>query len=186
MYIWWRLEWLQFLSRDVRMCNRRCLHSSMIGILCTIVLSWSGFGFGGLDWEPLDCWTTSPSDRWATSEPNSFIQSCFKEIFGGGREDASASRIWLFQFPSEQLSEYNKLGVFREEWWRSIVFDRTSIISSEQIWCHSCFDVSSILFCLYQARRETSRVYYIWIFMFLVHWIHRREEYRLSCAQILS
>ena len=26
------------------------------------------------------------------------------------------SRLWLLQFPSEQLSEYNKLWVFREEW----------------------------------------------------------------------
>ena len=26
------------------------------------------------------------------------------------------SRKWLLQFPSEQLSEYNKLGVFREDW----------------------------------------------------------------------
>ena len=26
------------------------------------------------------------------------------------------SRIWLLQFPSEQLSGYNKLGVIREEW----------------------------------------------------------------------
>ena len=41
-------------------------------------------------------------------------------------------RISLLQFPSEQLSGYNKLGVFREEWWRSIVSDRTSILSFEQ------------------------------------------------------
>ena len=34
MYIEWRLGWLHFLSRDTRRCNRRCLRSSMIGILC--------------------------------------------------------------------------------------------------------------------------------------------------------
>ena len=34
-------------------------------------------------------------------------------------------RIWFLQIPSQQLSGYNKLGVCREGWWRSIVFDRT-------------------------------------------------------------
>ena len=34
------------------------------------------------------CCTTCPSGRWATSEPNSFIQSCSKKILGGGRSDA--------------------------------------------------------------------------------------------------
>ena len=28
-------DWPLFLSRDARMCNRWCLHSNMIGILCT-------------------------------------------------------------------------------------------------------------------------------------------------------
>ena len=31
----WHLDWPQFLSRDARMCNGRCLHSGVIGILCT-------------------------------------------------------------------------------------------------------------------------------------------------------
>ena len=35
MYIQWNLDWPLFLLRDARMCNRRCLHSSMIGMLCT-------------------------------------------------------------------------------------------------------------------------------------------------------
>ena len=35
MKIGWRLDWLHFLSRDARRCNRQCLHSSMIGIICT-------------------------------------------------------------------------------------------------------------------------------------------------------
>ena len=35
MYIRWRLGWPQFISRDARMCNSRCLHSTMISILCT-------------------------------------------------------------------------------------------------------------------------------------------------------
>ena len=53
------------------------------------------------DWELLDCWTTCPSRRSATSEPNSFIQSCFKEIFERRtRVTHILSRIWLLQFPS--------------------------------------------------------------------------------------
>ena len=31
----WNVDWPLFLSRDARMYNRRCLHSSMIGMLCT-------------------------------------------------------------------------------------------------------------------------------------------------------
>ena len=33
------LDWPLFLLRDARMCNRRCLHSNMMGMLCTA--SWS-------------------------------------------------------------------------------------------------------------------------------------------------
>ena len=36
-------------------------------------------------------------------------------------------RIWFLQFPSEQLSGYNSLGVYCKGWWRSIAFDRTLI-----------------------------------------------------------
>ena len=35
VYIQWNFDWWLFLSRDARMCNGRCLHSSMIGMLCT-------------------------------------------------------------------------------------------------------------------------------------------------------
>ena len=92
----------------------------------------SWFGFGWLGWELFDCRTTgfsvlSVSGCRAASETNFFIQSCFKEIFGGGRSDANTFS-WFLQFPSEQISGYNKLGESREEWWRSIVSDRTSIL----------------------------------------------------------
>ena len=53
-----------------------------------LVLSWFGFGFSWVHWELFACRATSPSACRATSEPKSFIQSCFKEIFGGGRSDA--------------------------------------------------------------------------------------------------
>ena len=40
------------------------------------------------------------------------------------------SRIWFLQFPSQQLSRYYKLGVYRKGWLHYILFDRTSITSS--------------------------------------------------------
>ena len=69
-------------------------------------LSWSGFGFGWLNWEPLDCRTTSPSGCRATSEPNSFIQSCFKEIFGGGRGD-----MYTFPYMTSPVSILTTFGI---------------------------------------------------------------------------
>ena len=70
------------------------------------------------------------------------------------------SRKWLLQFPSEQLSGYNKLGVFREEWWRSIASDRTSILSFEQDWCRPNTPCLMFLPCfmLYCARWSCSCV----------------------------
>ena len=38
MKIQWNLDWSLFILRDAHMCNRRCLHSSMIGMLCTAFL----------------------------------------------------------------------------------------------------------------------------------------------------
>ena len=65
------------LSREKRVfAHNGSLRSVMISI-------WVWLG-----WEPFACRATSPSGCRATSEPNSFIQSCFKEIFGGGRGDA--------------------------------------------------------------------------------------------------
>ena len=94
------------------------------------------------------------------------------------------SRIWLLQFPSEQLSEYNKLGVFREEWQRSIVFDRTSILSSEQGWCRPNTpypDVSSVLYgCMCKTR--CIQIDRIKIPMVLVHGIHKQKEYCFVCC----
>ena len=38
MYVQWNLDRPLFLSRDARMCNRRCVHPNMIGMLCTASL----------------------------------------------------------------------------------------------------------------------------------------------------
>ena len=117
------------------------------------VLSWFGFGFGWVGWEPSACR--------ATSEPNSFIQSCSRKSLEEVEVTQILFRKWFLQFPSEQLSGYNKLGVFRKEWWRSIASDRTSILSFEQDWYRpntQCFDVSSMLYaCTVQVAVLPSR-----------------------------
>ena len=74
----WRDPWVGSNNGLLRSIgsNNGLLRSIMVWV-------WSWFV-----WKLLDCWTTCPSGRWTTSEPNSFIQSCFSEIFGGGRGDA--------------------------------------------------------------------------------------------------
>ena len=42
------------------------------------------------------------------------------------------SRIWFLQIPSQQLSRYNKLGVYRKGWLHYILFDRIWILYVEQ------------------------------------------------------
>ena len=82
------------------------------------------FGFGWIRWVSL----LLP----ATSESNSFIQLSFKEIFGGGRGDTYTFLFWLLQIPSQQISGYNRLGVYCKGWLHYILFDRTSILFVEQ------------------------------------------------------
>ena len=56
-------------------------------------------------------------------------------------------RTRFLLFSSKQLSEYNKLEAFHEEWWRSIESDRTPILSKWQDWCRPNIlrlDVSSM------------------------------------------
>ena len=72
---------------------------------CPVLLSWSGLGFSWFDWALLDCWTICPPGRWASSEPNSLFQSCFKEIFGGGRGDA-----YTFSNMNSQVSILTTFG----------------------------------------------------------------------------
>ena len=70
-------------------------------------------------------------------------------------------RIWLLQFPSWQLSEYNKLVVFPREWSSSIESDWTLILSSDQGWGRPNIprsDVSSILCaCIVHDAFHSSR-----------------------------
>ena len=96
-------------------------------------LSISSMGFGWICWESSVLPATSESN-WKSSEEVEVTQKL--------------TRLWFLHVPSWWLSGDNKLGVFRQEWLRSIVFDRTSILSSEQVWCRPntpCFDISSTL-----------------------------------------
>ena len=95
-------------------------------------------------------------------------------------------RIWLL--PSEQLPEYTKLDVFREEWQRSILTDRTSILSSEKNWCRPnipCSDVSSMLCAnivrdaVHSSRSHQDPCAFC-------PWVPHAEKYCLSFAQTLT
>ena len=99
--------------------ERTCCLPTGLSVLDNLVL-----GFGWIRWES----SLSPT----TSESNSFIQLSLKEIFGGGQVTHILSRTWFLQIPSQQLSGYNVLGVCRKGWLRSVLFDRTSIVSVEQ------------------------------------------------------
>ena len=141
----------------------------------TVLDNWV-FSFGWIRWESL--LLPAISD----------IQLSLKEIFGGSRGDIFTFSYIIFQIPSQHLSGYNRLGVCRKGWWRSIASDRNSILSFEQVW-YQPNSVSWCLFqvfCLYHARRGASRSIKNRISVFFVPRIHTREEYRLSFAQNLS
>ena len=79
------------------------------------------FGFGWIRWVSL----LLP----ATSESNSFIQLSLKgNRWWWSKVIQRLSRIWFLQIPSQQLSRYNKLGVYRGGWLHYILFDTTSIL----------------------------------------------------------
>ena len=84
---WERDVFLPSCSVLVLVPTAGCSVRSVLTTGCP-VLSWSGFGTGWFDWKLLNCCTTCPSGRWASSEPNSFIQLFLKEILGGGRGDS--------------------------------------------------------------------------------------------------
>ena len=134
---WYSRSQVRNVCRFPEHSNGTFVLSLQVALFCEI-----GFRFGWVGWERSACR--------ATSEPNSFIQWCFKEIFGGGRGDSYTFSFMISPVSILQhLSGFNRLGVFREGWWRSIASDRTLIPSLEQVWCRpntQCFDVSSMLY----------------------------------------
>ena len=165
-----------------------------------------GLGFGWLNWEIFACRPTTPSGCRATSEPKSFIQSCCREIFGRRPKwRIYFSRIWILQFPSVQLSGYNKLGAFREEWKRSIASDRTPTFSSEQDYVDPIYHSLMFLPCVIAgivhdvvhssqscqdlcslSIRSIGRILSLWLLKFClpginpelmnVNWLHIRHD----------
>ena len=65
------------------------------------------------------------------------------------------SGIWFLQISSQVLSRYNKLGVYRRGWLRSILFDRISILSVKQAVYRPKTPYPGVLstFAVYDARR---------------------------------
>ena len=88
--------------RDLHLHSRK----KRVSISGLPVLSWFGFGFNWVSWELFAWRATSPSACRATSEHNSFIQSCFKEIFGGGRGDA-----YTFSYMTSSVSIRTTFGI---------------------------------------------------------------------------
>ena len=91
-------------------------------------------------------------------------------------------RIWFLQIPPQQLLRYSKLEACRKGWLRSILFDRTSILSVEQalyLPIHRIL-VSFPRFLLVPCLTWFGQVKLVRIVVFLVHGIHIRKEYYLS------
>ena len=65
------------------------------------------------------------------------------------------SRIWFLQISSQQLSRYNKLGVYHKGWLRSILFDRTSILSVQHAVKSSLYGSLWSLFMGFRAVKNT-------------------------------
>ena len=97
------------------------------------------------------------------------------------------SGIWFLQISSQLLSRYSKLGVYRRGRLRSILFDRTWILSVEQ----AAFRPSTLYpgaFSTFACAMQDVvwSIKLLRILVILIHGIHGCEEYRLSfLARIL-
>ena len=91
------------------------------------------------------------------------------------------SGIWFLQISSQLLSRYNRLGVYRRGWLRSILFDRTSILSVEQAVHRPNTPYPgafSTLVCTMQDVVWSNQA--LADLVILIHGIHGCKEYRLS------
>ena len=152
-----------------------CPHTTVLA-----VLSWFRFGFGWVGWEPSACR--------ATSEPISLFQSCFKEIFGGGRDDAyTFSYMICPSFHPNNFQDTISWECFvKNDGVRSRLIELQSFLQSkidvDPIYC-----VLMSFPCFMQVLCTTryTQVDRIRIFVFFVHRFHRQKEC-LFVAQILS
>ena len=169
-----RETFIDFLRTGLFLRANNGSHRS--GMIC--VLLWVGWLVGNF----FACRATSPSCCRATSEPNSFIQSCFKEILGGGRCDAQT-----FSFLTSPVSIRTTL--LHEERWRSIEFDRTLeplLLNKFNVNpIHRVLIFPMMYACTVQDAVLSSRLSQDLCVLF-IHRIHRQKECCLSVAQILS
>ena len=132
---------------------------STLCVTSSCPLRWQiGFGINSIEnvacWETSlrDCRTISSRSCRATScgcrstfEPNSFVQSWYKEIFGGSRGNMHAFfQMRLLQFQSVNFFECNKLEVFLATWFRSNLMEwwsfpkcKININPIYNVWCFS-------------------------------------------------
>ena len=145
------------------------------------VLSWFGFGFGWVGWEPSACR--------AAPEPNSFIQSCFKENLW------RLSRWFIYFFVRNFFSFHP--NNFRDTIsWECIV--KTDGVRSRprelQSFPQSKIDVdpthcvlmSLPCFMHVLCKTRCSQVYRLRILVVLIHRFHKQKEYCLSFAQFFD
>ena len=133
------------------------------------------------------CWELSLCP--ATSEPNSCIQLSLEEIFGGGRGDAYTFSYMIFSsFHLESLRDSISWEcVVKDDGVRSCLIELKSFPLSK-FYVDPIHRVLMFLprFLLVPCKTRCFQVNFFRIFVFFVHRIHRREEYHLSFAQILS
>ena len=103
---------------------------------------------------------------------------------------------WRIYFLVNDFSRFHHDSLRDTISWKRVVKDDCvrSFLIELKSFLLSKFDVNPIhrvlmflpYFLLVPSKTRCIHVNFIWISMFLVHWIHRREEYRLYFAQILS
>ena len=117
------------------------------------VLSWSGFGFGWLDWELLDCWATSPSGCRTTSGSN-----CFHPVmFQGNLWRRTRWRIYFLVYDFSSSHPIQAFGI--QISWECIVKDDDvrSCLIELQFFLLSKIDVDETWIALnFNVRRDNS------------------------------
>ena len=145
-----------------------------------IWLAWLGFFFA--------CRATSPSDCRAISEPKSFIQSCAKEIFGGGWSDAKTFSYYDF-------SSFHPNNFRDPRSWECSVKNEIvqSCLLELQSFLQNKVDVDPthrILMFLPSTmhvlcKTRCFQVDRVRILMFFVKRIHKQKEYCVCCSNFV-
>ena len=118
-----------------------------------------------------------------------FFQSCFKEIFGGGRGDAyTFSYMTLSSFHSNNFRD--TIGwecIVKDDGIRSCLIELQSILLSKiDVNPIHCVLMSLPCFTHVLCKSRCIQVDRFRILVFFLHRIHRQKEYCLSVSQILT